>query len=359
MRHDGGDILDLVVVGAGPCGLGVGIAARLAGLRAVLIDKGCVVSSIASYPTFMTFFSTAERLEIGGVPFIVAGDKPTRREAIRYYQRLATHFALDVRQYERVDAVVHEDAVFRIETTSRTGIRGTCLAANVAIATGYFDHPNRLGVPGEDLPHVLHSYREGHAFYRQRCVVVGGGNSAVDAALELNRWGAQVTIVHFGEALDPNVKPWVRPDIGARLAAGEIQASFRSRVTEILPDAVLVHDEAAAEPSRIPADWVLAMTGYTPDPELLRGLGVRFDAASGIPEHDPATMRTNVDGVFIAGVIVAGNDANKVFIENGREHGERIVSAIVGTAGTGGPAGPRRVDTARISPVLSTRGRDT
>ena len=358
MRHDD-DIADLMVVGAGPCGLGVGIAARSAGLRATLFDKSCVVSSIASYPTFMTFFSTAERLEIGGVPFIVAGDKPTRREAIRYYQRLAAHFALDVRQYERVDAVVSEGGAFRIETTSRAGIRGTHRAANVAIATGYFDHPNRLGVPGEDLPHVLHSYREGHAFFRQRCVVVGGGNSAVDAALELYRWGAHVTIVHFAEALDPNVKPWVRPDITARLAAGEIQARFRARLAEIHPDAVIVRDESAGGTARIPADWVLEMTGYTPDPELLRGLGVRFDVASGIPEHDPATMRTNVAGVYIAGVIVAGNDANKVFIENGREHGDRIVGAIVDGNGRGGGVGPPRVDTGRTSPVLSTRGRNT
>jgi thioredoxin reductase (NADPH) len=326
--------LDLVVVGAGPCGLGVGIAARQAGLAAALIDKGCVVSSIAAYPTFMTFFSTADRLEIGSVPFIVAGDKPTRREAIRYYQRLATHFDLNVRQYEHVHAVVPEQGGFRIETTARTGTSASLRAANVAIATGYFDHPNRLGVPGEDLPHVLHSYREGHSFFRQRCIVVGGGNSAVDAALELNRWGAHVTIVHFAEGLDPNVKPWVRPEITARLTAGDIGACFGSRVVEIQPAAVIVQ-EAAGTRTRIPADWILAMTGYTPDPELLHGLGVWFDPHTGIPDHDPATMETNVPGVFVAGVIVAGNDANKVFIENGREHGERIVATIVrGAAGT-------------------------
>jgi thioredoxin reductase (NADPH) len=329
VRHTDDGIPELLVVGAGPCGLGAGIAARRAGLRAVLIDKGCVVSSIASYPAFMTFFSTADRLEIGGVPFIVAGDKPTRREAIRYYQRLATHFELDVRQYEQVDAVVSEAGAFRIDTTSRTGIRGVYRAANVAIATGYFDHPNQLGVPGEDLPHVLHGYREGHAFYRQRCIIVGGGNSAVDAALELNRWGAHVTIVHFAEALDRNVKPWVQPEIAARLAANHIRARFHARIVEILPDAVIVRDELDGTLGRLPADWVLEMTGYTPDPMLLHALGVRFDPATGIPEHDPATMETNVPGVFIAGVIVAGNDANKVFIENGRDHGARIVDAIV------------------------------
>jgi thioredoxin reductase (NADPH) len=323
------ETIDIAVVGAGPCGLGVGIAARRAGLSCVLFDRTCVASSIAGYPTFMTFFSTAERLEIGGVPFIVAGDKPTRREAIRYYQRLADHFDLNVHQYEAVDEVVIARERFELATLLRSGRRAAYRARSVVMATGYFDHPNGLGVPGEELPKVLHSYREGHTFFRQRCVVVGGGNSAVDAALELYRWGAHVTIVHFAAELDRGVKPWVRPDITNRIAAGDVAARFRSRLAEIRQEAVVVTDEDTCERTEIPNDWVLAMTGYTPDPRLLRELGVRFDPATGIPAHDGATMETNVAGVFIAGVIAAGNDANKVFIENGREHGDRIIAALL------------------------------
>lgn len=328
MEQSSAETIDVAVVGAGPCGLGVGIAARRAGLSCVLFDKASVASSIAGYPTFMTFFSTAERLEIGGVPFIIAGDKPTRREALRYYQRLATLFELDVRQYQNVHSVTPDRGGFLVRTSLRSGREETFHARNVVFATGYFDHPNRLGVPGEDLPKTLHNYREGHAFFRQRCVVVGGGNSAVDAALELYRWGAHVTIVHFEAALDRGVKPWVRPDIDNRIASGDIDARFRARVAEIRPESVVLRDVDSGGTSELPNDWVLAMTGYTPDPELLREVGVEFDRENGKPLHDPATMETNVAGVFIAGVIAAGNDANKVFIENGREHGDRIVAAI-------------------------------
>jgi len=318
----------LAVIGAGPCGLAVGIAARRAAIGCVLFDRGSVASSIAGYPTYMTFFSTAERLEIGGVPFIIAGDKPTRREALRYYQRLATEYELDVRQYEEVAAVARTDDTFRISTRTAHGETRAYEAQNIVVATGYFDSPNRLGIPGEDLPKVRHSYREGHAFYRQRVAVIGGGNSAVDAALELHRWGAHVTIVHFGAALDPNVKPWVRPDIEARLKEGAIDAVFRARLHEVTARTVRVRDEDTGAISELDNDWVLAMTGYTPDGRLLRSLGVEFDPVTGKPLHDPATMETNVAGVFIAGVLSAGYDANKVFIENGRGHGELIVSRL-------------------------------
>jgi thioredoxin reductase (NADPH) len=321
---------DLAIAGAGPCGLAAGIAAHRADLSCVLFEKRCVVSSISSYPTWMTFFSTAERLEIGGVPFIVAGDKPTRREALRYYQRLAHEFALDVRQYEAVMNITAADDVFRIATTTMQGVASTYSARNVVIATGYFDSPNMLGIPGEDLPKVLHRYREGHEYYDQDVIVVGGGNSAVDAALELHHWGARVTIVHFGDALDPNVKPWVRPDIEARLREGAITAIFGARLVEVRPQSAIVREEAGGRIHEIPNDWVLAMTGYTPDGSLLRGLGVEFDPVTGIPHHDPATMETNVPGVFIAGVLSAGFNANKVFIENGRGHGELIVRRLAG-----------------------------
>jgi thioredoxin reductase (NADPH) len=321
---------DLAVIGAGPCGLAAGIAARRAGLRCVLFDRGCVVSSISQYPTWMTFFSTADRLEIGGVPFVVAGDKPTRREALRYYQRLAREFELDVHQYEDVTAVHREAHGFTLSTRTFAGEARDYAAGSVVVATGYFDSPNLLGVPGEELPKVTHNYREGHAFFDLDCVVVGGGNSAVDAALELHRWGARVTIVHFADALDPNVKPWVRPDIEARLREGAITARFRSRLVEIRPASVLVRSDATGETTELHNHRVLAMTGYTPDGRLLRALGVTFDDVTGIPHHAPATMQTNVPGVFIAGVLSAGFDANKVFIENGRGHGDLIVRALTG-----------------------------
>lgn len=317
----------MIVIGAGPCGIGVGAAAHTHGVRCLLIDKGCVASSIARYPTFMTFFSTADRLEIGGVPFLPIGDKPTRREALRYYQRLVQHFDIETRQYEEVVAVERRDGGFSVRSRAMSGEEHERTSRNVVVATGYFDHPNLLGVPGEDLPKVRHDYREGHDYFQQDVVVVGGGNSAVDAALELDRWGARVTIVHFLPELDPNIKPWVRPDIEGRIRTGAIDARWSSRVTEIRPESVVIRsDDGTTE--ELPNDFVLAMTGYTPDPALLRELGVHIDAATGIPEHDPDTMETNVPGVFIAGVIVAGNDANKVFIENGRDHGEKIVRCV-------------------------------
>lgn len=330
-------IPDIAVVGAGPCGIGVGIAAREAGLGCTLFDKGVVAASLGNYPVFMTFFSTAERLEIGGVPFTIAGDKPIRREAIRYYQRLADHFHLDVRQYHTVTAIAKHDDHFRLATRSTSGDT-VHHARNVVIATGYFDHPNTLDVPGQHLGKLAYGYREGHPFFRQNVLIVGGGNSAVDAALELFRWKAAVTIVHFAEGLDAGVKPWVLPDITGRIRAGEITARFRTRIAEIRPASVLLRNEDSGHLDEVPNDWVLAMTGFTPDPALLRELGVHIHPVSGIPHHDPQTMRTNVDGVFIAGVLAAGFDANKVFIENGRDHGRSIVSAIGALSDGGGRA---------------------
>ncbi len=328
---------DLAIVGAGPCGLAVAIAAKRAGLSAVVFDRGAIVNGIAGYPTFMTFFSTAERISIGGVPFIVANEKPTRRDALAYYRGVATHFGLDVRQFTTVLELDHgvnvTDAVttpgWVLHTETRAGVASACFARAVVVATGYFGRPNRLGVPGESLPHVRHGYREGHEAWNQRVVIVGGGNSAVDAALDMYRAGGHVTMVHFGDALDANIKPWVRPDIEARIRDGSIEAVFGARVTAIEPEFVQVRTADAER--RLPASQVYTMTGYLPETGLLEQVGVPIDPDSGIPAHDPLTMATPLPGIYLAGVISSGLQANRIFIENGRDHGDLIVAHL--TAG--------------------------
>ena len=301
----------------------------------VVIDRGAIVSGIASYPTYMSFFSTAERLSIGGVPFIVATDKPTRRDALAYYRSVASFHALNVHQYETVLDIVPmaiNDAplCWRVHARSRSAGERQYAARAVVVATGYFGKPNRLGVSGESLPHVQHGYTEGHGAWNEPVVIIGGANSAVDAALDMYRAGARVTIVHFGPELDKNVKPWVRPEIMARIAEGSIAARYQSRVIAIEPDAVVI-----ATPDgevRVTATQVYAMTGYLPETGLLARVGVPIDAVTGIPQHDSATMATPVKGIYLAGVIASGFDANKIFIENGRDHGDRIAASIIGRA---------------------------
>jgi len=318
--------LDAVIIGAGPCGLAAAIAFKRAGLRALVIDRSCVVSGIAGYPTYITFFSTPERLAIGGVPFIVATEKPTRRDALAYYRAVTTLFDLDVRQYENVERIRRCDDSFAVESRTRHGELRETRARAVVIATGYFGHPNRLDVPGEDLPHVTHLFTEGHWAFRQDVVVVGGGNSAVEAALDLYRSGARATIVHFLPQLDHNIKPWVLPDITNRIKDGSIGARFSSRVREITPEHVVLETPNGVD--RVRADHVYLMVGYQPNAQLLVQLEVPIDPVTGIPAHDPATMETAVPGVFIAGVIASGNDANKTFIENGRFHGDLIARRL-------------------------------
>lgn len=321
------ETIDMAVIGAGPCGLAVGVSAQREGLSAVLFDRGCLVQSIVDYPTYMTFFSTPERLEIGGIPFVVADAKPTRREALSYYRAVAARLDLEVRQYEEVVEVVGEAGDFRITTRAREETR-TWGARSVAVATGAMGGPNLLDVPGEGLPHVFHAFREAHPYADQDVVVVGGGSSAVETALALYRAGARVTVVHFEDRFDPGVKPWILPDIANRIEGDDIAVRWRHRVREIGGRRVTVASEDDGGVEELAADWVFAMTGWRPDDRLLRGLGVDIDPATGIPGHDPETMETNVPGVFLAGVITAGFDANKVFIENGRHHGALIASAI-------------------------------
>ncbi len=329
--------VDLAIVGAGPCGIAAGVAARRAGLSVMLVDRGPLVAGIASYPTYMTFFSTAERLAIGGVPFVVADEKPTRRDALAYYRAVASHYDLAVRQYETVETITPlapgestpegRPLRWRIDSRMRSGRARSLHAHAVCVATGYFGRPNRLGIPGEDLPHVQHGYTEGHGAWREPVVVVGGGNSAVDAALELLRAEAHVHLVHFADDLDRGVKPWVRPVIANRIHDGAITAHFGARVTAITPDHVAVAGPDG--PAIIPATQVYLLTGYLPETGLLAALGVPIHPETGVPGHDAATMATPLPGIYLAGVIASGCDANRIFIENGRDHGDLIVADIV------------------------------
>ncbi|MGH7500058.1 MAG: YpdA family putative bacillithiol disulfide reductase [Gemmatimonadales bacterium] len=320
---------DLLVIGAGPCGLAAGIAAKQAGIPCVLLDRGTIVTTIDRYPLAMTFFSTPERIEIGGIPFISSHEKPTRQEGMLYYRRVAEHYELDVRPKEEVTSVTRDpDGTFRVEVT-RPHDRKTYLARAIVFATGYYDNPNFMGVPGEDLPHVAHYFLEGHPYWHRNVIVIGAGNSSVDAALECWRAGARVTLVHFGEGFDRTVKAWVLPDITNRVKEGSISVRWRSRVRSVTPTDVEVISEMAGAVERIPADAVLAMTGYHADTTMLRRLGVPVDPVSGVPAHDESSMVTPVPGLYLAGVIASGNDANRLFIENARGHGELIVSHLL------------------------------
>ena len=328
--------VDLLVVGAGPCGLAAAISAQRAGLTARVLDAGAVASTITQYPYYVKFFSTAEKLALGGMPFLAADDKPTRREGLAYYRAIVRHFGLDVHQYERVLRLERSDTGWLVHSETLEGERRITSARAVCVATGYFGSPNYLRVPGESLPHVAHVYREGHGAYDQDVVVVGGGNSAAEATLDLWRAGARVTLVHFGPSFDKKIKPWVLPDVENRMREGFISARWESRVVSIEPGWVTIAGPAGEE--RVRARFVYVMTGFAPNTALLAEAGVPIDPATGIPAHDPATLETTLPGLFIAGVVVAGYDANKIFIENGRFHGDQIVARLLGQAA---PAAPR------------------
>jgi thioredoxin reductase (NADPH) len=320
------DDRDLLVIGAGPSGLATAIAAREAGLDYEVIEKGSLVNSIFHFPRHMTFFTTPDLLEIGGLPFVTPYEKPTQAEALRYYRRVADTYALAIAFGEEVLGIERNGERFVLPTRDFSGEDRRRTARNVVYAAGYYDHPNRLGIPGEGLPHVSHYYTEPHPYYRKSVVIVGGKNSAAIAALELFRAGASVTLVHRGPRLSDSIKYWIKPDIENRIKAGSVTARFRTRVTEIRPTSVVVEDEEGS--AELPADGVFLLTGYTPDVEILRRVGVRIDPHSLKPEHDPETMETNVPGLFLAGAVASGRETSKIFIENGRFHGEAIVGAI-------------------------------
>lgn len=320
------DPFDAVVVGAGPTGLACAIEIKRRGLAVAVVEKGCVVNSLYHYPTHMTFFTTPELLEIGDMPMTSLNDKPTRTEALKYYRRVAEHYRLDIRQYERVEAIAGRDGAFQLSTTDRLGCARVYQARKIVLATGYYDVPNPLGAPGEDLEKVLHYYREAHPYYNQDVAVIGGNNSAAIAALELFRAGARVTLIHRGPEISDRVKYWIKPDIENRIRAGEVRAHFRSRVLEIQADSIRV---ATPEGEVVlPNDFVFALTGYRPDLKFLGAVGIALDPLTLRPRTDPKTFESDRAGIYLAGVIVAGMHTNEIFIENGRMHGRAIAEAI-------------------------------
>ena len=322
---------DAIVVGAGPTGLACGIELKLRGLNAVLIEKGCVTNSLYHYPTNMVFFTTPELLEIGNIPMTSLNEKPNRTEALKYYRRVADHYKLDIHQYERVDNLSGMDNAFEVRTTDRYGCHHTYSSRKIILATGYYDIPNLLNVPGEDLPKVLHYYKEPHPFYNQDVAVIGAKNSAAIAALELFWTGARVTLIHRGRQISEKVKYWIRPNIENRIKSGEIKAYFQSQVVEIRPDSLLLNTPQGEV--LLKNDFVFALIGYSPDLEFLNSIGVTLDPATQRPRSDPATLESERSGVYLAGVIVAGMHTNEIFIENGRFHGTQIADDIAAKLG--------------------------
>jgi thioredoxin reductase (NADPH) len=318
---------DVIIVGAGPSGLATAIECRRRHLSALNIDKGCVVNSLFNYPTNMTFFTTPELLEIGDIPFATLNNqKPSRSEALEYYRKVTAHYQLQLSQYEAVEKIAGKDNNFAVTTADREGRTKVYRTRKLVLATGYYDLPNYLGCPGEDLPKVLHYYKEPHPFYDTDVVVVGAKNSAAIAALELYRHGARVTMVHRGPGIHNHVKYWIKPDIENRIKAGEIKTYFQSTVKEVLPECVLLNTPQGEV--TLENDFVFALIGYHPDYSFLRRCGLELTRDQCRPVCDPETLESNVPGIYVAGVIVAGSRTNEIFIENGRFHGHLIADHI-------------------------------
>jgi len=319
-------VFDVLVIGAGPTGLSCAIEAQRAGLRTVLVDKGCVCNSLFHYPSHMTFFTTSELLEIGDIPFPSPNAKPNRNEALEYYRHVAAHYKLDARQYQRVERIEGADGNFTAHLADRFGRPGALHARKLIVSTGYYDIPNLLNVSGESLSKVHHYYNDPHPYFGTDVVVIGGKNSAAIAALELWRHGARVTLVHRGPEMHRHVKYWIKPDVENRIRNGEIRAHFNSRVVEITPDTATIETPAGRQV--LSNDFVFALTGYRPDFSFLESLGVRFEGPDRLPVCDAETLCSNVSGIYLAGVIVAGSRTNEIFIENGRFHGKQIARAL-------------------------------
>ena len=319
---------DVICIGAGPTGLACAIEVKREGMRPLVIDKGCLCNSLLHYPVNMVFFTTPERMEIGNLPMTVAGRNPTRAEALKYYRLATEHYEIPVRQYEKVDSIYGHDCAFIVQTRDDVGAVQEYQAKKIIMATGYYDLPNLLEIPGENLPHVSHYYTEAHPYWNRDVVVIGGKNSAAEAALDLYRAGAHVTLVHRDSELGRSLKYWVRPDIENRIRGGEIRALLRTNVTRIEPHVVWVKN--GGKEDGLPATQVFAMTGYHPDFEFLEKQGIRLDPKSRKPKVNSESLESNVPGVYLAGVIVGGKETGEIFIENGRFHGRQIAAAIAG-----------------------------
>lgn len=321
------EVLDVLVVGAGPTGLACGIEAQRAGLTLRIVEKGCLVNSIFSYPPGMTFFTSRERLEIGDLPLPSLNVKPTRAEALEYYRCVAEHYKLPVRYQQRVVSIERANGVFTVTAGGAWDSIETYRSRTVILATGYYDLPNKLGIPGEDLPHVSHYYADAHSFYRRKVSVIGAANSAAVAALDLFRHGAEVTLIHRGAELSRHIKYWILPDLKNRIKEGSIRAHLECAVKQITRSQVCVA-KTSGETFHVEAEFVFALTGYHPDFDFIRATGVEIDPATLRPIVNKETLETNVPGLYLAGVIIAGRNTNEIFIENGRFHGKQIMAGI-------------------------------
>lgn len=314
---------DAIIVGGGPCGISAAIALQNIGLSPLVIEKGNIVNAIFHYPTHQTFFSSSEKLEIGDVPFITENRKPVRIQALTYYREVVKRKKVEINAFEKVESVHKQaDGMFLVKTSKET-----YLTKYVVVATGYYDNHNKLDIPGADLEKVSHYFKEGHPYFNKHVTVIGGKNSSVDAALELVKADAHVTVVYRGSTYSPSVKPWILPEFDALVRNGTIKMVFDADVTKITED-TLTYATREGKEETIRNDFVFAMIGYHPDHHFLTKMGVEIDQESGRPTFNPDTMETNVDGIFIAGVIAAGNDANEIFIENGRFHGNQIAECL-------------------------------
>ncbi|MCA1025647.1 YpdA family putative bacillithiol disulfide reductase [Cytobacillus kochii] len=313
---------DAIVVGGGPCGLAAAICLKELGKDVLVIEKGNIVNAIYRYPTHQTFFSSSKKLEIGNIPFVTVEHKPNRNQALTYYREVVKRKAINVNAYEKVESITRKkDNDFSVQTD-----KAEYQSSYVIVATGYYDQPNYMGIPGEDLDKVFHYFKEAHPFFNKDVVVIGGKNSSVDAAIELEKAGANVTVLYRGEEYSKSVKPWILPQFDSLVRHENIQMEFNANVQEIRETSVVYEKEGQIK--EIANDFVFAMTGYHPDHPFLQSIGIKKDEKTGKPEHHPETMETNVEGIYIAGVIAAGNNANEIFIENGRHHGEIIANAI-------------------------------
>lgn len=319
-------VYDVLIIGAGPCGLAVGIEAAKAGLSHLILEKGSITESIRRYPKRMRFFSTAENIEIGGIPFPISEVKANRSEALQYYRKVAGYYHLNFKLFTEVTQVLKEKETFEVQTAKGQ----TYYAHKVVIATGYFDFPRHLGIPGENLPHVSPYYDEPFLYSFSKVVIIGAANSAVEAALELYRHDVDVTIVHRGEDFRPTVKYWLVPDVKNRVREGKIKTRFNSLTTAIEPGRVQIENVETGESEWIDADFVLMLIGYVPDAALLQRCGIELTQPSMIPVYDPETFETNVPGLYLCGTVVAGIHTEKVFIENGREHAAAIIDHMAG-----------------------------